>query len=288
MGRGKEIDGSASVPAFYGKELRWKREQAGLSLEQLLEGCFYGKTLLSDIERGERSIPLDLARHADRQLNTDGYFERHCEAVRKARKSSHAEYFFNALKLEKQARETAAWEPMLIPGPLQLEPYIRAVVLAAYPNETEENLAAKIADRRERAWLYEDRNSPESWVVLHESILREPILPPDEMAEQLAHVVEVMSRRRVQPQLMLRNTGAVPFAMGSVKFMTFADAPPVMYMESMYSGQLVDDPGLVEQYSKAYVRLRSAALGPRASLKLIEQAAEAYRDGKSPALLVRS
>jgi len=36
--RRKDIDGSMSVPDFYGKELRWKREAAGLSLERLVEG----------------------------------------------------------------------------------------------------------------------------------------------------------------------------------------------------------------------------------------------------------
>ncbi|GAQ51437.1 helix-turn-helix domain-containing protein [Streptomyces acidiscabies] len=283
MARGKDIDGSQGVPTFYGKELRWKREQAGMSLDELLVGSFFGRTYLSDIERGERTMPIDLARHVDQRLGTDGYFERNCEDVRKARKSGHAAYFTDVLAMEKRARETAAWEPMLIPGPLQLEPYIRAVVLAAYPNESEESLAAKVADRRERAWLYEDRNSPESWVVLHESVLRDPLLPPNEMADQLAHVVEVLSKRRVQPQVMPRNAGVVPFAMGSTKFMTFPDAPPVMYTEGMYSGQLIDDPQLVQLYSKAYVRLRSAAYDPRTSLKMIEQAAEDYRVGKFPA-----
>ncbi|WP_416977064.1 helix-turn-helix domain-containing protein [Streptomyces sp. T028] len=283
MARGKDIDGSMSVPTFYGKELRWKREAAGLSLDAFLEGSFYGKTYLSDIEHGERRMPIDLARHADRVLGTDGFFERRCEDVRKARKGSHAEYFVDVLELEKRALEIDEWGPMLIPGPLQLEPYIKAVILAAHPTESDEDVAAKVADRRERAWLFEDRQSPESWVVLHESILRDPILPPDEMADQLAHIVEVMCRRRALPQVLLRNSGAHPFMMGTTRFLTFADAPPVMYTEGMYSGQLIDDPALVNCYAKAYGRLRAAALDPRASLKLIEQAAEDYRNGKLPA-----
>ncbi|MHB9859489.1 helix-turn-helix domain-containing protein [Streptomyces sp. YIM S03343] len=282
MPRRRDIDGSISVPTFYGAELRWKREAAGLSLEGLLNGSFYGKSYLSDIERGERRMPVDLARHVDKALDTDGFFERRCEDVRKARKGSHAEYFADVLEMEKHALEIEEWGPELIPGPLQLEPYIRAVVLAAHPTESEEDVAVKVANRRERAWLFEDRESPESWIVLHESILRDPILPPNEMAEQLAHIVEVMSKRRALPQVMLRNGGAYPFMMGTTRFLTFADAPPVMYTEGMYTGQLIDDPALVNQYAKAYGRLRAAALDPKASLKLIEQAAEDYRNGKYP------
>ncbi|MFJ5971705.1 helix-turn-helix domain-containing protein [Streptomyces sp. NPDC093060] len=282
MARRKDIDGSMSVPTFYGKELRWKREAVGMSLEAFLEGSFYGKTYLSDIEHGERRMPIDLARHADRVLGTDGFFERHCEDVRKARKGANAEYFVDVLEMEKRAQEIEEWDPSLIPGPLQLEPYIRAVVLASHPTYSEEEVAAKVAARRERAWLFEDQRAPETWLVLHESILRNPILEPDDMADQLAHIAEVARRRRSFPQMLLRNAGAHPFMMGTARFMTFADAPPVMYTEGMYSGQLIDDPGLVRQYAKAYGRLRAAALPPEASLKLIEQAAEDYRNGKYP------
>jgi hypothetical protein len=68
--------------------------------------------------------------------------------------------------------------------------------------------------------------------------------------------------------------------MGTTKFMTFADAPPIMYTEGMYSGQLIDDPDLVRQYAKAYGRLRAAALPLEVSLKRIEQVAEDCRNGK--------
>lgn len=282
MARRKDIDGSMSVPTFYGKELRWKREAAGLSLEGLLEGSFYGKSYLSDIEHGERRMPLDLARHVDRVLGTDQFFERNCEDVRRARRGGHAEYFIDIVEMEQRAQEIDEWGPVLIPGPLQLEPYIRAVVLAAHPQESEEAVAAKVEARRARAWLFEDRQAPDSWLVLHEAVLREPIVPPDTMADQLAHLAEVARSRRAIPQILPRNSGAHPFMMGTTRFMTFADAPPVMYSEGMYSGQLVDDPVLVRQYAKAYGRLRAAALPPDVSLKLIEQAAEDHRNGKYP------
>lgn len=270
------------VPTFYGKELRWKRESAGLSLEETVAGSFYGKSYLSDIERGERRMPLDLARHVDQLLTTDGFFERRCEDVRRARRGGHAEYFVDVVEMERRAQEIEEWDPMLIPGPLQLEPYIRAVALAAHPMESDERVAAKVESRRERAWLFESEGAPESWLVLHESVLKQPIIPPDAMAEQLAHIVEVMRRRRAFPQILPRKAGAHPFLMGMARFMTFADAPPVMYTESMYSGQLIDDPALVKQYAKAYGRLKAAALPPEESLKLIEQTAEDYRNGKEP------
>ncbi|MFI8390587.1 DUF397 domain-containing protein [Streptomyces sp. NPDC085540] len=87
----KEPDASANVPSFYGAELRYKRETAGLTLDQLAEGSFRGVPFPSQIERGERRMPLDLARHVDVKLGTDGFFERRWGFVGAAqrRKSSY-------------------------------------------------------------------------------------------------------------------------------------------------------------------------------------------------------
>ncbi|MEU7407695.1 DUF5753 domain-containing protein [Streptomyces sp. NPDC044948] len=147
-------------------------------------------------------------------------------------------------------------------------------------------MAARIEARRARAWLVEERHAPESWIVLHESILRRPIIPRDAMADQLAHIVEVASKRRIVVQVLPLETEAQPLLMGTTRLMTFSDAPPVMYTEGMYSGQLVDDPRLVKLYAKAFGRVRAAALAPGRSLRLIEQAAEGYRNGKYPKRVV--
>ncbi|MFJ9644263.1 Scr1 family TA system antitoxin-like transcriptional regulator [Streptomyces sp. NPDC101206] len=287
MAARKDIDGSASVPAFYGNELRWKREAAGLTLQRMLEGSFYGASYLSEIERGQRRMPLDLARHVDRVLETDGFFARRCEDVRKSRTHLHAPYFQDALELEAQARDIEEWNPMLLPGPLQLEPYIREIIHAFNPKDDEPTVERKIAARRARAWVFEEAEGPVSWVVLHESILRNPIVPGAIMAEQLEHVAAVARRRHYVPQVIPCNAGAYPFMMGSTLLMTFSDGPPVVYTEGMYSGQLIDDPGIVEQYQDAYNRLRAAALPPKVSLKMIEDAAEDYGNGNDARRLER-
>ncbi|MFG2865238.1 Scr1 family TA system antitoxin-like transcriptional regulator [Streptomyces sioyaensis] len=282
MARRKDIDGSAGVPTFYGKELRWKREAAGLTLQQLAEGSFYGLSHLSEIERGQRRMPQDLAEHVDRVLKTDGFFARRCADVRKAKVRGHSDYYAEVVELEERARDVEEWMPDLLPGPLQLEPYIRAVVHAAHPTESEEKVSAKVSARRERAWLFEDPKSPETWLVMSELILLRPILDPGGMAEQLAHVADVARRRRFIPQILPWNVAEHPFTMGTTRLLTFADAPPLMYTEGMYSGQLIEDPSCIRQYAKAYDRLRAAALPPDVSLKAIEKAAEDYRNGKRP------
>ncbi|MCX4698284.1 helix-turn-helix transcriptional regulator [Streptomyces sp. NBC_01373] len=283
MVRRKDIDGSMSVPTFYGKELRWKREAAGLSLEGLLEGSFYGKTYLSDIEHGQRRMPIDLARHADRVLGTDGFFERHCEDVRKARRAGHAPYFEQVLEAEKRARTIEEWCPSLFPGLLQTPAYARAVVRATHPMSLDEEAETKVSARMARAVLFEeDHHTPAYWAILHESLLLDPILPPQGMAEQLYRIVELTERRRIVPQILLRKCGAHPFMLGTAMIMTFPDAPPLVYTESLHSGDTIDEIALVEEYRRSYDRLRAVALSPEASLAMVKTAAEDYRNGKQP------
>ncbi|MER7839133.1 helix-turn-helix transcriptional regulator [Streptomyces sp. NPDC096040] len=283
MVRRKDIDGSVSVPTFYGKELRWKREAAGLSLEKLVEGSFYGKSHLSDIERGERRMPLELARHVDRVLGTDGYFERHCEDVRRARRAGHAEYFEKVLDAEKHALTIEEWCPILIPGLLQTPAYARAVILAGLPMSLDAEVEEKVGARMARAELFEaDQRTPEYWVILHESLIRDPFLSGQDMAEQLDRIVELADRRRITPQIVPRNGRAYPLMAASVTGMTFSEAPPLIYTEASYSGDTIDDPALVQEYRKAYDRLRAVALSPDTSLAMIKSAAEDHRNGKQP------
>ncbi|MGG7573358.1 helix-turn-helix domain-containing protein [Streptomyces sirii] len=284
MVRRKDIDGSESVPCFYGKELRWKREAAGLTLQQLVEGSFYGLSHLSEIERGERRMPADLAEHVDRVLKTDGFFTRRCGDVRKAKRAGHARYFERVLEAEKYAETIEEWCPTAIPGLLQTEPYAQAMVRAAHPLAPDEEVDEKANARMARARLFEDdAKTPEYWAILHESLLRHPILPLDEMADQLGHIAALAQRRRILPQILPWNCGAHPLMLGTAMIMAFPDAPPLVYTEAQYSGDTIDDPALVKKYRKAYDRLRAAALPPKASLAMIEEAAEDYRNGKRPA-----
>ncbi|SFY50084.1 hypothetical protein STEPF1_03330 [Streptomyces sp. F-1] len=281
--RRKDIDGSMSVPTFYGKELRWKREAAGLSLEAFLEGSFYGKSYLSDIEHGQRRMPLDLARHADRVLGTDGFFERHCEDVRKARRAGHPVYFEKVLEAERYALTIEEWCPMIFPGLLQTPAYARAIILAGLPLSADAEVEEKVTARMARADLFEaDYRTPEYWAILHESLITEPLLAAEDMAVQLDRIAELADRRRITPQIVPRTQRAYPLMAASIMTMTFPDAPPLVYTEASYSGDTVDDPALVERYRKAYDRLRAVALSPDASLAMIKAAAEDYRNGKQP------
>ncbi|MGW1837137.1 helix-turn-helix domain-containing protein [Streptomyces sp. NPDC002067] len=281
MPASKEIDGSESIAAFYGAELRYRREQAGLTLKEMVKDCFYSVSYLSEIERGQRRMPEDLAPHVDRVLRTDGFFGRRCGDVRKACRNGHASYFTRVLESEAQAKSIEEWAPSVFPGLLQTPACARAIVRATHPLAPEEEVQEKVDGRMARAVIFEnDHKTPMYWVILHESLLREPILPPEEMAEQLEHIAALARRHRIAPQILPRNCGPHPFMLGTAKVMTFSDEPPIIYTESLHSGVTIDDPELVDDYRRSYDLLRAAALPLEASLAMIEATVKDYRNGK--------
>ncbi|MGG7573057.1 helix-turn-helix domain-containing protein [Streptomyces sirii] len=274
----KDPDGSASVPAFYGAELRYQREEAGLTLEQLAEVSFRGISFLSQIERGERRMPEDLARHVDEKLKTDGFFARRCEDARRARSAGHPQYFVDIPDLEKSATTIEDWAPTVIPGLLQTAPYVRKLSQTVKPWEEPEEIEKRVRARVKRADIWKREERPSYWAILREELIRRPLLPAQQMAEQLEHMLDVVRSTRSVLQVLPETTVAHPLMMGMAKIMTFSDAPPLVWTEAEFSGEAIDYPPLVTDFRKSYDLLRAMALPPEASLANIEEAARGYRD----------
>ncbi|MEV6119119.1 helix-turn-helix transcriptional regulator [Streptomyces sp. NPDC052077] len=273
----KDPDASASVPSFYGAELRYKREAAGLTLEQLIEGSYRGISFLSQIERGERRMPVDLARHVDLRLDTDGFFERRCDDVAKARQTGHAWYYADVPDMEKRAQTLEEWAPMSVPGLLQTGDYFRGRIQYADPEASPEKCEERVRARLARAELWTLPVRPSYWGILNESVLRRTPLSPSVMAEQVEHILDLVRSTRSIIQVVPETSPWTPLDYGVVKIMTFADAPPTVYAEGDHTGQLIDYPAQVAGFRRKYDLLRAVALPPAESLALMEELARTYR-----------
>ncbi|MGW4893774.1 helix-turn-helix domain-containing protein [Kitasatospora sp. NPDC004240] len=268
----KDFDPSDAPRGYYGAELRRLRELAGLTQDALGKLVFCSGAYIGQMEAAVRRPQEDLSRHLDKVLLTDGHFQRMYEMVRKS--SRYADYFVHVNELQSTAKSISQFAPLLVPGLMQTPDYARALFEAAEPlrkaAENEEMVAARLA----RAKLLDQPKAPFYWAVLDEAVLRRPVGGHAVMAGQLKHLADLVRSRRVLLQVVPYETGAHPLMVGSLCLMTFEEAPPVAYDEGLYSGNLIDDPALVEKCSLAYDLVRAAALSPEASLALIESTAE--------------
>ncbi|MDT9690713.1 helix-turn-helix transcriptional regulator [Streptomyces sp. P9(2023)] len=261
--------------AFFGEELKARREARGLTQQELGERVFVSGGYIGLFELGIRKPQLDVAQRIDEVLQTGGFFERACLNLIDA--SPYASYFEPVVELEALATKICEFAPTVMPGLLQTAEYARAVTLAANPFVTEAYVEEKVTARLDRARILKAATRPEYWVIVHENALLTPVGGPAVMAAQLEHVAALARERAVLVMVLPRAAGAHASMAGSLKLMEFEDAPPTGYTETAFSGTLLDDPAVVKRAQRAYDLLRAAAKSPEASLALIESAAEDYR-----------
>ncbi|MCX5606530.1 MULTISPECIES: helix-turn-helix transcriptional regulator [unclassified Streptomyces] len=270
---GKNLDPSSSPRALLGAELRVARERAGLSQAELGEPLFVSGSFIGQLEAGTRRMHIEFARQIDDILDTNGFFARNCGA---AAKSKYPDHFAAAAEAEALATSIREYAPQLIPGLLQTEAYAREVFRAYQPTATEETIDELVANRLARAALLGDPTTPLFWCVLDEGVLRRSGDNPAIMAEALRHIASLIRSHRIIVQVLPFSAGPHAAMEGSLKLMSFEDAPPLAYVQGMSTGQLFDDPATVTHHALAYDLLTANALSPRKSLALIESVAEDY------------
>lgn len=93
----KRLDPGAGVNQWIGAELRHRRQQAGLEQPDLATLIQFSPSLISKLERGERTLHADVARALDAALGTGGVFARAMPLV-EAEKDKQARQSDNPLQ----------------------------------------------------------------------------------------------------------------------------------------------------------------------------------------------
>ncbi|MFI0711754.1 helix-turn-helix domain-containing protein [Streptomyces inhibens] len=275
----KPLDPSSSPRAMLGAELRHKREEAGLTQEELGRPLFVSGSFIGQLEAGTRRMQMEYAVKMDEILETDGYFARNCEA---ATKSKYPDHFSEAAEAEAMATTIKEYAPLLIPGLLQTRGYARAMFRAGQPTATEDAIDKLVAARLDRARLLADPTTPLFWAVLDEAVLRRQVGGSAVIAEALRHIASLGRRHRIIVQVLPFAAGGHMALEGSLKLMTFEDAPPLAYLQGLGTGRLQDDPATVTHHELTYDLLGASALSPQESLALIESVAEDYAHEDQP------
>ena len=164
--------------------------------------------------------------------------------------------------------------PLLIPGLLQTEGYIRAVHEAWRPVDGNVKIDAEVAARLERQTILDRELPPSLGVVIDESVLYRPIGGPAVMRDQLAHLLDMSERPRVSVQVVPTDTGAHVGLQGGFAILPFSgNAPGMVYFESPDRGETTQDAKRLARVTVTYDTLRDNALSARASRDLIRKVA---------------
>lgn len=258
-------------------ELRRLRERAGLTIDEVGEKLECSASKVSRIETGQVGVT---PRDARDMLELYGIEPDELEALvhlaREARNKgwwhAYGEIFTGAfVGLESEACSLRAFQALLVPGLLQTEDYVRAVIRAIRPDATEQQVERKVAGRITRQKLLTEPDPPEYWAVIDEAVLHRTVGGTAVQRRQLLHLCAMAALPHVTLQVVPFGAGAHPGMEGPFLILSFPEPadPDVVYVENTTNGVYLEQQSDVRTYTLMFDHLRAAALRPEESLALI-------------------
>ncbi|WP_374986287.1 helix-turn-helix domain-containing protein [Streptomyces fradiae] len=268
---GWEVDpddeSGAAVVATVGRQLRLRREAAGLRAAEFGRLIGYGDDLVYKVEAGKRIPRPEYLDKADKALGAGGLvaaMKRDVEGVR------YPKEVRDLAKLEARAVEIAVYASHGIHGLLQTEGHARVLLETRQPPYSEDEVERGVAARMARRSVFDRSPSPSLSFVLEEAALRRPIGGRMEWRQQLQRLLELGRLRSVSLQVMPTDVEAHPGLDGGIEVLKFADGKAVGRSEGAFHGRAVSAPKQLRILELRYGMIRAQALTPRESLAFIE------------------
>jgi len=179
----------------------------------------------------------------------------------------------NLIRMENDATSIYNYEPLFIPGLLQTGDYARAVIGAGNLELAEGAVDQLVRTRMGRQALLSRYDAPMLAVMVDEMVLRRPVGDAGCMHGQLQHLLTMANRPRVEIRVVPFSAGAHPGLEGPMVIMEFLDQPTLVHVEVRSASGFLEEPAEVGSARVAWRGLRSMALSPEESVRLIAEIA---------------
>ncbi len=256
---------------FFARELRQAREAAGMSQAQLATAIVgYSPSFVAMVETSRRVPKPDFAERCDRVLETSGILSRLTDDL--VCRGMPPEWLGKWLQIEGTATSLLSYEPLLVPGLLQIEPYAREVIATSgRPFDVDDQVEARVA--RQRILTLDSR--PMLVVVLDEGVLHRPVGGAQVMRDQLAHLLDAAQRPEVVIQIVPIEAGAYSGLAGPFVIADFGGRE-VVYVDNALSGDVIEHAPDVATMKRLWESLRAEALPMKQSIELMTKVAETW------------
>ena len=183
---------------------------------------------------------------------------------------------------ENDAARISVYMPLVLPGLLQTQAYMRAL-LAVGPwlaEWRERAMAARL--RRQRILDRADGTAPQLVAVVTEAALRYEWGPCEERREQAAHLAALSRRAGVELRVLRFSGGPHPGMSSLINIFEFPDEadPSIVYLENDTTIQEVTRADEVAACQETFARIRRAALPVAATRAYLGQLAGAPSRGQ--------
>lgn len=181
--------------------------------------------------------------------------------------------------LEAAAAAIRAYEAQLVPGLLQTSDYARAVIRAARPDITIEELERRIHVRKIRQSLLRQDDPIDFWAVLDEAVFHRIVGDESLMSQQLDDLVLAAELPNVTLQVLPFSAGAHAGMDGTFAILEYEEPadPDVVFAENAAGGLFLEKDDELGRYKFIFNHLRASALPPNASVEFIAARAKELR-----------
>ncbi|WP_188305482.1 helix-turn-helix domain-containing protein [Streptomyces sp. CBMA123] len=262
---------------MFGEELKYAREAAGYTQEDVGKLLHRDRTVVSRTEGGKRKPSAEEVEDFDRLYGTGDLLKRLYGRVDWDASIEHPDWFQEYVDLEALVVGVRAYQDGTIYGLLQCREYARALFAtgdaAGNLDEIEELTRARLS--RQNRFLVPD--GPLLLVILDESAIRSAVGGPGVMRRQLEHLLQVAQL----PNVVIH---VLPFAnrraliKTAMVLLELPDGQRMVYSESLERGHLTDASDAVIKNQRRYDQLRGECLSEVDSLRLIAEVLEEFRD----------
>ncbi len=175
------------------------------------------------------------------------------------------------IRLEAEATGIVNWEPLVVPGLLQIPDYAQAVMRGC--GIPESDAQARVAARLGRQAILTRAEPPELHVIVDEMVLRRVLGDRRVMARQLRHLVEAAERPNVTLRVVPLAVGGHSGLDGSFALFDFPRNRSVVYLDHKISGLFLEETPQVAYFRREADRLAEVALSPAESMDFVARVA---------------
>ncbi|MFI7077383.1 helix-turn-helix domain-containing protein [Micromonospora sp. NPDC049903] len=253
------------------RELRRLRDHRGLTVDEVARAVGWHRAKVIRIEQGHSGIAtdglrklLDLYEVSTEERDVLGGLAR--QARQKGWWSSYGDVLHDDyVGFEAEATSISTFQSLYIPGLLQTELYVRAIIHAGRVTANSDEVDRVIAARQARKVLLTRDVPPKMWIVLDEAAIRRVVGGAQVMAAQLTRIIEACQLPTVEIQVLPFAAGAHASMGGAFTILDYAQPaldPTIVYVDNDLNTLLLEEEQQVARYKLAFDHLRAKALDP--------------------------
>lgn len=166
----------------------------------------------------------------------------------------------DAAWLEARARTVRHFGTLVLPGLFQTPEYAEAVIRAADPQASNEQVQQWVTFRMKRQEVLTGADAPDYDVILDESCFQRVVGGPTVMRKQLSHVLDLSSRPNVTVRVLPFSTGAMASPDGGFTVYVMPSPFPLVAQVNSQGGVIYLEATKASRFDEAHTRLEAEAL----------------------------